>query len=53
MTRDNEWRALCAWVASDLPPPRRDLNPAIGAIVGTVGGVALWALGFLAWRAVT
>jgi hypothetical protein len=54
MTRDNEWQRLCAWVASDLPPPRpTNLDGAIGAMIGTAIGVALWAAIYFAIEVVT
>jgi hypothetical protein len=52
MTPDREWAAMLAWVASDDPTPST-LDPAIGALVGTVAGVALWLAIYCAWRIVT
>lgn len=44
MTRDNEWRALCAWVASDDPPPTRRLGWPVAARIILGASLALWVV---------
>lgn len=53
MTRDNEWRALCAWVASDDPPPTRRLGWPVAARIILGACVALWVVIYAVAEVVT
>lgn len=53
MTRDNEWRALCDWVASDDPPPGERLGWPVAARVILAASVALWVAGYFVVEAMT
>lgn len=53
MTRDNEWRALCDWVASDDPPPGERLGWPVAARIILGASVALWVVIYAVAEVVT
>lgn len=53
MTRDKEWRALCAWVASDDPPPTKRLGWPVAARIILGASLALWVAGYFVVEAMT